>query len=144
MKIIVSSCLLGLNCRYCGGGALNAEVLKLNEEHQLIPLCPEQLGGLPVPRLPNEILNGQVINKDGTNETCAFNRGAQEVLSLAKRMGCTCAILKERSPSCGSRTIYDGTFSGTKISGMGVTAKLLHENGIKVVSEENIEDLWRQ
>ena len=143
MKIIVSACLLGLNCRYCGVGAFNAEVLKLNEEHQLIPVCPEQLGGLPVPRLPNEILNGKVIDKDGMNKTDSFTKGAHETLALAKLMGCTNAVLKERSPSCGSRMVYDGTFSGRIISGMGITAQLLYDNGIKVVSEENIEDLWQ-
>ena len=143
MKIIVSACLLWLNCRYCGGGAFNAEVLKLNEEHQLIPVCPEQLGGLPVPRLPNEILNGKVIDKDGMNKTDSFTKGAHETLALAKLMGCTNAVLKERSPSCGSGMVYDGTFSGRIISGMGITAQLLYDNGIKVVSEENIEDLWQ-
>ena len=141
MKILVSACLLGLNCRYCGGGCLNERVVALSSRHTLIPVCPEQLGGLPTPRNPDEIRCGRVYEKSGADNTEAFELGAREALKLARMLDCTHAVLKERSPSCGSSIIYDGTFSGNKIKGAGVTAKLLMENGIKVFSEENISDL---
>lgn len=143
MKILVSACLLGLNCRYCGGGALDAEVLKLNEKNCIIPVCPEQLGGLSVPRPPCEIKNGKVMGKDGTDKTDEFGKGAEETLRLAQMLGCTHAVLKERSPSCGSKTIYDGSFTGQKIQGAGITASLLADNGIKVLSEEDKEEIRR-
>ncbi|MEG1910968.1 MAG: DUF523 domain-containing protein [Cloacibacillus sp.] len=141
MKILVSACLLGLNCRYCGGGCLNERVAALSLRHTLIPVCPEQLGGLPTPRNPDEIRDGRVYEKSGADNTKAFELGAREALKLARLLSCAHAVLKERSPSCGSSVIYDGTFSGNKIKGAGVTAKLLMENGIKVFSEENISDL---
>ena len=141
MKILVSACLLGLNCRYCGGGCLDERVAALAKEFCLIPVCPEQLGGLPTPREPDEILNGRVVSKSGADNTEYFERGANEVLRLAKTIGCEAAILKERSPSCGSSMIYDGTFTGHKISGAGVTASLLTKNGVKVYSEENINTI---
>ena len=138
MKILVSACLLGLNCRYCGGGCFDDRVVTLAKEFCLIPVCPEQLGGLPTPREPDEILNGRVVSKSGIDNTEYFERGAEEVLRLAKLLGCSMAILKERSPSCGSSMVYDGTFTGRKIPGAGVTALLLMKNGVKVYSEENI------
>ncbi|MDO5563000.1 MAG: DUF523 domain-containing protein [Synergistaceae bacterium] len=115
MKILVSACLLGLNCRYCGGGCFDDRVVALAKEFCLIPVCPEQLGGLPTPREPDEILNGRVVSKSGIDNTEYFERGAEEVLRLAKLLGCSMAILKERSPSCGSSMVYDGTFTGRKI-----------------------------
>lgn len=141
MKIIVSACLLGLNCRYCGGGCLDERVNALLEEHDLIPVCPEQLGGLPTPREPNEIRYGRVFDKNGLDNTEHFERGAAEVLKLAGLLRCGAAVLKERSPSCGSSMIYDGSFGGRIIPGAGVTAKLLMGNGIRVVSEERIAEL---
>lgn len=141
MKILVSACLLGMNCRYCGGGALDGRIAALAARHSLIPVCPEQLGGLPTPREPDEIRCGRVYGKSGRDNTEAFERGAAEVLKLAGLLGCECAILKERSPSCGSSLIYDGTFSGRRIAGAGVAAALLMKNGIKVVSEETMDDI---
>ena len=142
MRIVVSACLLGMNCRYCGGGSLDEKILELSKEHELIPLCSEQLGGLPTPREPNEILDGRVREKSGKDNTEIFHLGAQEVLNIMKRLDCKHAILKQRSPSCGSSKIYDGTFSGKVIPGRGITASLLIENGIKVVSEEEIDELF--
>ncbi|MDO5115093.1 MAG: DUF523 domain-containing protein [Synergistaceae bacterium] len=141
IKILVSACLLGINCRYCGGGALHPRVAALAEKHCLIPLCPEQLGGLPTPRLPCELRGRRVIDKSGADKTEAFERGAAEALKLARLLNCRLAILKERSPSCGSSVIYDGSFSGSRIAGAGITAALLADNGVEIFSEENIEKL---
>ncbi|MDL2297684.1 DUF523 domain-containing protein [Synergistaceae bacterium OttesenSCG-928-D05] len=141
MKIIVSACLLGIHCRYSGDGCYNEAVAALAAAHELIPVCPEQLGGLPTPREPNEIVGGEVMTKNGNKFTRSFEKGAREVLKIAKLLGCTHAVLKSRSPSCGSGKIYDGTFSGTLIDGDGVTAKLLKENGILVFSEESLQNL---
>ena len=141
MRIIVSACLLGLNCRYCGGGCLNEEVAALVKEHELVPVCPEQLGGLPTPREPDEIRDGRVYSRSGCDNTESFALGAREVLKLAQLLNCRAAVLKERSPSCGSSMIYDGTFSGKKIPGAGVAASLLLANGFRVVSEERLAEL---
>lgn len=141
LKIFVSACLLGMNCRYCGGGCLDDKILSLASKHSLVPVCPEQLGGLPTPREPDEIRGGRVVSKSGADNTEYFRRGASEVLRLAKMFGCDVAVLKERSPSCGSSMIYDGTFTGHRIPGAGVTASLLMENGVRVFSEENIDEL---
>lgn len=142
MKILVSACLLGISCRYCGTACLNDAVIGLVEKHDIIPVCPEQLAGLPTPREANEILNGRVVEKSGKDNTEAFIKGAKEVLQIAKRLNCRYAILKQCSPSCGSSIIYDGTFSGKKIKGRGITAELLFKNGIKVVGEEEIKTLY--
>ena len=115
MKILVSACLLGINSRYCGGGCLNEAVASLAKKHFLIPVCPEQLGGLPTPREPDEIQNGRVYEKSGKDNTEEFTRGAQETLRIAELLGAEAAILKQNSPSCGPSMIYDGTFSGKKI-----------------------------
>ncbi|MDO5348551.1 MAG: DUF523 domain-containing protein [Lachnospiraceae bacterium] len=137
MKILVSACLLGVCCRYNGEGELDPQVAALMKEHQLIPVCPEILGGLPTPRVPAERLGNQVITRENQDVTEAYTRGAAETLKLAKLYGCTRAILKERSPSCGSGRIYDGTFSRKQIDGYGVTAELLEKNGIQTAGESN-------
>ena len=140
--ILVSSCLLGCNCRYKGDGCRNERVLKLKDKHILIPVCPEQMGGLATPRPPAERKAGGVFTESGTDVTVQYRRGAEEALRLAKLYGCTHAILKERSPSCGSGGIYDGSFSRTLIPGDGVTAALLRQNGITVLGESEVEKLW--
>lgn len=111
-RILVSACLLGVNCRYAGDGKLIPEMRELMEVAQLVPVCPEVLGGLPTPRTPAERRGEQVIMRDGTDVTAQFRRGAQEALQLAKLFGAKTAVLKERSPSCGSGEIYDGSFTG--------------------------------
>ena len=141
MNILVSACLLGCACRYDGGAKPCAAVRTLAAKHTLIPVCPEQLGGLPTPRLPSERIGAQVVMKDGTDVTAAYRRGAEEALRLARLFGCRRAVLKERSPSCGSGTIYDGSFSGRLTGGDGVTAALLRENGIAVCGESALEAL---
>ena len=143
MTILVSACLLGCPCRYDGKSKPNAAVLALMEEHTLIPICPEQMGGLATPRLPAECREGGVFTQAGTDVTAQDRRGAEEALRLAKLYGCTCAILKERSPSCGSGEIYDGSFSRTLVDGDGVTAALLKQRGIAVYGESEVDNLWK-
>ena len=138
MKIMVSACLLGENCKYSGGNNRNEKVLAYVQGHEVIPVCPEVMGGLPTPRVPAEIVCGVVINKDGVNVDRENRLGAEKTLALAKENGIDLAILQSRSPSCGVKEIYDGTFSGRRISGMGVTARLLSENGFAVMDAEEL------
>lgn len=141
MNILVSACLLGVNCRYNGSGVLQEELLKLKEQHHLIPVCPEQLGGLPTPRIASEIRGTHVVTKESSDVTRQFYFGAEETLKLAKLLNCSYAILKERSPSCGFGKIYDGTFTNTLILGNGITADLLSRHGITILGESQISDL---
>ncbi len=143
MKILVSACLLGVRCRYDGKSKPHPAVERLMEQHTLIPVCGEILGGLPTPRVSAERQGARVVTADGRDVTAAYRRGAEEVLRLAERYGCKAAILKERSPSCGSGRIYDGTFTGTLTDGWGVTAELLRDHGICVIGESEAET-WRE
>lgn len=143
MKILVSACLLGVRCRYDGKSKPHPAVERLMEQHTLIPVCGEILGGLPTPRVSAERQGERVVTADGCDVTAAYRRGAEEVLRLAERYGCTAAVLKERSPSCGSGRIYDGTFTGTLTDGWGVTAELLRDHGICVIGESEVET-WRE
>lgn len=139
-KAIISACLLGVDCKYDGGNnRLSDEKLsKLREEYELIPVCPEAYGGLTTPRAPSERQNGKVVSKTGADVTAEYERGAQAALYLARLFGAQLAILKENSPSCGSGTIYDGSFSGTLTEGDGVTSELLKKHGITVIGESEI------
>lgn len=141
MNILVSACLLGVECRYSGDGLFNADVYKLKEKHNLIPVCPEQLGGLPTPRNPVEIKKGKVYDKNENEFTVQFQQGAEEVLKIAKLLDCSVAILKSNSPSCGYGKVYDGTFQGNLIQGNGITASKLKENGIQIFTEKNIDEI---
>ena len=136
--VLVSACLLGVSCKYDGGHNRREQVAALKDRFQLIPVCPEQLGGLPTPRIPSEVRGGRVFAKDGADVTENFERGAREALRLAQLFGCRCAVLKARSPSCGSGIIYDGSFFGTKMEGDGVTAALLKKQGIRVYTEDEV------
>lgn len=135
---LCSACLLGLNCRYDGQNMSNEKVLELAKKETLIPVCPEQLGGLSTPRVRAQLKNDRVITKDGIDVTDKYKYGAEQVLKLAKIFSIKEAILKQKSPSCGCGKIYDGTFSETIITGDGVTTKLLKDNGINVITEENL------
>lgn len=137
MRILVSACLLGANCRYDGKSVPCEEVKSLAKRHELIPFCPEIYGGLSTPRAPSEIIGDKVMSKVGKDVTAEYKKGAEEALKMAKLFCCNAAVLKERSPSCGSKNVYDGTFSGRLVDGMGVTAKLFCENGIKVYGESD-------
>lgn len=140
MKILVSACLLGKNCKYNGGNNLNQGVLEFIEGHEVIGVCPEQLGGLSTPRLPAEIVDGVVTNKEGVSVDAEFRKGAQSALAAALENKVDLAILQSRSPSCGVKVIYDGSFSGKKIKGQGVFAKLLSAHGIKVLDAEDVAE----
>lgn len=140
MKILVSACLLGKNCKYNGGNNLNQGVLDFVEGHEVIGVCPEQLGGLSTPRLPAEIVDGVVTNKEGVSVDAEFRKGAQAALAAALENKVDLAILQSRSPSCGVKEIYDGSFSGKKIKGQGVFAKLLSAHGIKVLDAEDVAE----
>ena len=138
-NILVSACLLGIGCRYDGKHKANHEVMRLAEKYNLIPVCPEIYGGLPTPRIPSERIGDKVMMKDGRDVTDNYKRGALEALELCRIYNIRTAILKERSPSCGKGEIYDGTFTGNKIPGNGVTVELLEKNGIRVFTEEDVE-----
>lgn len=140
MKILVSACLLGKNCKYNGGNNLNQGVLDFIEGHEVIGVCPEQLGGLSTPRLPAEMVEGIVTNKEGISVDAEFRKGAQTALAVALENKVDLAILQSRSPSCGVKEIYDGSFSGKKIKGQGVFAKLLSARGIKVLDAEDVAE----
>jgi len=146
--VIVSGCLLGIHCKYNGGNNLSEKVLARYRTQGILPLCPEQLGGLTTPRVPAEIVGGagqqvlegqaRVMTADETDVTEAFIRGAEETLATAKIFQVEKAILKACSPSCGAGTIYDGSFSGKMISGDGVTTALLKAHGIEVITEKDL------
>ena len=141
MRILVSACLLGVSCRYDGKSKPHPAVLALQGQHQLIPVCGEIFGGLPTPRSPAERVGDRVQTEDGRDVTQEYHRGAEEVLALARRLDCKVALLKERSPSCGTGEIYDGSFTHTLTAGDGVTAELLRANGIAVFGESRLADL---
>ncbi|MDB0438807.1 DUF523 domain-containing protein [Clostridioides difficile] len=137
--ILVSACLIGINCKYSGDNNENEKVKEYLRGKEFTLVCPEQLGGLSTPRPPAEIVDGRVITKDDNKDvTENFVRGAEETLKIARLYVCSEAILKEGSPSCGCNLIYDGSFLGKKIPGKGITAKLLKEEGIKVKSEKDL------
>jgi len=145
---LVSACLAGCRCRYDHQACTHAAVVTLIAKGEAVPVCPEQLGGLPTPRPPCEIIGGsgedvldgraRVVDSDGRDVTAAFIAGAQEALRLAHLVGATDAILKESSPSCGTHLIHDGSFTGIRRAGQGVTAALLRRNGIRVESDESL------
>ncbi len=139
MNILVSACLIGIGCRYDGKSVINDDAMALMEKYTVIPYCPEVYGGLPTPRCPAEIKGNHVITKEGTDVTKQYAAGAKEALRLCKLYDCQYAVLKEKSPSCGSGLIYDGTFTGTLIDDDGMTAKLLKAAGIRVIGESQIK-----
>ena len=139
--ILVSACLLGCACRYDGQSKPNPLAQELARRGLAVPVCPEQLGGLPTPRNPSERRGDRVVMNDGRDVTAEYRRGAEETLRLARLYGCTAAVLKEKSPSCGSSLIYDGSFTGTLRPGVGVTAALLLRNGITVRNEQSCAEM---
>ncbi|MBQ9268379.1 MAG: DUF523 domain-containing protein [Oscillospiraceae bacterium] len=141
MPLLVSACLLGVPCKYNGRDNGCPKVAALKGRYHLIPVCPEQLGGLPTPRLPAECRGGRVVNRAGEDVTDRFAAGAQAALHLAEMLSCQGAVLKSRSPSCGSGAIYDGTFTGALTSGDGVTARLLKDHGFPVYTEEDVDKI---
>ena len=138
MKIMVSACLAGENCKYNGGNNRSEKVLQLMTNNEVITVCPEQMGGLPTPRIPSEIRDGLVMARDGRIVDAQFRAGAAKCLEIALREKPDLIVLQSRSPSCGIKQRYDGTFSGTLVNGAGVTAQLLLENGFKCVDVEDL------
>ena len=138
-KLIVSACLLGENCKYNGKNNYIDKIELLKDKFEIIPICPEVFGGLGIPRLKSEINNGKVINEKGIDVTKYFVLGANKALEVAQDS--KYALLKDGSPSCGSSMIYDGTFTQTKIKGMGITAELFKDNSIIIFNENEIEKL---
>ena len=141
MRILISACLLGCRCRYDGASKPQPWIAALAERHELVPVCPEQLGGLPTPRPPAERWGDRVVTREGGDVTVQYRRGAEETLRLCSLLGCEAALLKERSPSCGGGTVYDGTFTGSLTAGDGITAELLRAHHIPVYGESRIEAL---
>lgn len=142
MRLLVSACLLGVQCRYDGRSRPDENVMGLLKNHVLVPVCPEQLGGLSTPRCPCEIQGDRVMSRDGDDRTAEYGKGAQEALRLCRLFSCQAAVLKAKSPSCGLGCVYDGTFSGTLRPGDGVTAGLLKKSGVPVYTEKNLPEDW--
>lgn len=142
-KILMSACLLGIKVRYDGGDCAQNHILiqKWHTEGRIITLCPEVAGGLPTPRPPAEIIGKKVMTNTGVDFTTEFHQGAKQALDLCQKHHIKFALLKSRSPSCGSSQIYDGTFSRTLIEGLGITATLLKKNGVQVFDESQLHDL---
>lgn len=141
MKILISACLLGLPTRYDGGNSFNSGVAGLAARHDLVPVCPEQLGGLPTPREACELCGDRVMDRLGCDRTREFHLGAEAALKVFEMTGCQAAILKSRSPSCGSGPIYDGSFSGVLVNRPGTLAERLQALGIPVHHEDEIDKL---
>lgn len=139
MKVLVSACLLGKNCKYNGGNNLCKELTEYLEQNkcEVVAVCPEVAGGLPVPRVPAEIVNGVVTNREGKIVDAEFRRGAEQSLEFALKEKVDVAVLQSRSPSCGCKEIYDGSFTGTKIGGQGIFASMLIKAGVRTVDVED-------
>ncbi len=140
MTILVSACLLGKNCKYNGGSNRNERVLRFVAGHEIIPVCPEMLGGLPAPRKPVEWRNGRAVTRDGDDWTDAFRLGVSRAMALIEGKRIDLAILQSRSPTCGVKQIYDGTFSGKRIAGQGALAQALAERGIPLMDAEDVPE----
>ena len=140
-NVLISACLLGFECKYCGGSNKLPErqLAALRERFRLIPVCPETAGGLPTPRDPSERLGDRVVSNQGRDVTEEYQKGAETALTLARCYGCKAALLKEKSPSCGSGMIYDGSFSGKLIPGDGVAAEMLKKEGHIVFGESDVD-----
>lgn len=143
MRLLISACILGCCCRYDGASKPHPLAEALAQRHTLVPVCPEQMGGLSTPRPPAERQGDRVVTREGRDVTEQYRKGAEEALRLCRLMGCEAAVLKERSPSCGCGAIYDGTFSKTLCPGDGVTAERLASAGIPVYGESQLEKFMK-
>ena len=144
MNLLISACLMGIKCRYDGKQKKIPELDRLMESYVLIPVCPEVLGGLPTPRVPSERRGEAVVTRDGQDVTENYRQGARESLRICQMTHTDCALLKERSPSCGFGSIYDGTFTGTLCPGDGVCAALLKQHGVRVYGESQVTELLKK
>ncbi len=143
-KILISACLVGDKTKYDGHSNYNPLVKELMEHYDLVPFCPEVEGGLPIPRLPSEIKDKRVIRKDGKDVTFNYLKGAEKAYNICNYLSIKIAVLKEGSPSCGVKKIYDGNFNGSKIDGQGITTAYLRSKGITVYNEDEIELLLKK
>ena len=143
-RILISACLVGDNCKYNGGNNKSPLIDKLLEKYELVPFCPEVEGGLPIPRHPSERIGERVVMENGKDVTFNYNRGADLAANICLHLGIKVAILKENSPSCGVHKIYNGTFSKKLIKGEGVTSEKLRKKGIRIISENEIEDFLNE
>lgn len=141
MKVIVSACLLGENCKYSGGNNYNPAVAAFLRDKEIVPVCPERLAGLGVPRTPVEIVDGVLTGKDGTVVDAILRRTSEELARKLLREDIACAVLQSRSPTCGVNRVYDGTFTGKLIPGMGVFAQALRERGCVVMDAEDVPEM---
>lgn len=138
MKIGVSACLLGENCKYNGGNNYNKKLVDFAKDHEVIPICPELFGGLPTPRKPAEIVDGIVKLESGLSVDKEFKKGAEKALGIILKNQVDLVILQSRSPSCGVNKVYDGTFTGKIIDGQGIFTKILKENEVPVIDVEDL------
>lgn len=138
MKILVSACLLGRNCKYNGGNNFRQKVADFVQDHEVVQYCPEVLAGLGVPRTPMEIVNGVLTDRNGKNIDSAVRNAVAQAMEEIRTLGIDCAVLQSRSPTCGVKQVYDGSFSGKLIDGQGVFARALMDAGIKVIDAEDI------
>ena len=138
MKIVVSACLLGENCKYNGGNNFSSSVAEFVRGREVIPVCPERLAGLGVPREPIEIVDGHVRRQDGTSVDHQLRDAVEQILAQLREQDIECVVLKSRSPTCGVKQVHDGTFSGKLVDGMGVLAEALQKNGYKVIDAEDL------
>lgn len=138
MKIVVSACLLGENCKYNGGNNYSEKVVQFVSGREVVPVCPERLAGLGIPRTPIEIRVDRIISRDGKDVTTVLNEAVRQILAQLSAEDVECVVLKSRSPTCGVKQIYDGTFTGTLVDGMGVLAKALTDAGYKVLDAEDM------
>ncbi|MFQ9115033.1 DUF523 domain-containing protein [uncultured Eubacterium sp.] len=143
-KIIVSACLLGKNCKYNGGNNYNEAIVEFLKDKEVIAVCPEVMGGLPTPRKPSEIVHDVVTNTEGVSVDNEFRQGAKVAMALIKDEEIECAILQSRSPSCGTKQIYDGTFSKRLIEGQGIFAEQLAKKEIKLIDSDEFANLQQQ
>ena len=137
-KILVSACLLGIDCKYNGKNNYNQKVIDYLKDKEVIPICPEIMGGLSTPRPPSERIENRIMNNEGKDVTNEYLKGAEQVLKLSKLLNVKKALLKAKSPSCGKGKIYDGTFNGILIEGNGITVELLQKNNIEIITEQDL------
>lgn len=142
-NILISACLMGYECKYCGGSNKLEEtgLSSLKEKYRIIPVCPESAGGLPTPRDPSERLGDKVVSSKGADVTAQYKKGGETALFLCGKYGCKKALMKAKSPSCGRDEIYDGTFTGTLVPGDGVAVEILKNSGVTVFTEDELEKL---
>ena len=144
MKILVSACLLGENCKYNGGSNYNAAVAEFVKGKEVLAICPEMMAGMGCPRMPIEIVDGVLMDRDGNNMDAAMRKAVADAMELIRKEDIQCAVLQSRSPTCGVNQVYDGSFSGKLVDGSGITANILMRNGFVVYGEDELVKIFNQ